>query len=492
MSVAIRAITQIQEADDAPTLGAGQDGYALTWDNASGAFVATALFTGGLLATGATTGATAQAQAFTVGISLTDTTTAATGVVFKGTDRFIHNFHHPTGQSAVPVGYNLFIGHSAGNFTTGSTATAVTHASYNIGIGFQSLQMITLGSYNSAFGANSLAANTTGNSNLAIGDTSLISNVDGSFNTAVGSSALRSNVSGSNNVAIGQAALNASIGTSNTAIGTQSMNGSTGNYNVAIGHLALQASGAGASNATIGTSSLYANTSGSYNAVVGDSALRENTTGSNNVAIGILAGRYHANGSTALTDPENSIYIGANVRGFNNSDANSIVIGYSAIGLGANTTVIGNTSTIAATIYGAGLFPLVSAATNTVSNVLTLTHDTSGTAAAGFGAGLLFQLESSTTAGQSAARIQALWNDPTHATRKADLVLTAYDTAEREGLRIRGAGSAPAIGFLGATPAARIAHVADPAGGATVDAEARSAINSILATLETFGLHATS
>jgi hypothetical protein len=131
-------------------------------------------------------------------------------------------------------------------------------------------------------------------------------------------------------------------------------------------------------------------------------------------------------------------------------------------------------------------------ATNAVTNVVTIGHDTTSTAAAGFGAGLEFDLESSTTAAQSAARVQALWYEATHASRKADLVLTAYDTSEREGLRIRGAGSAPAIGFLGATPQARIAHVADPSGGATVDAEARSAINSILSTLELFGFHAAS
>ena len=83
------------------------------------------------------------------------------------------------------------------------------------------------------------------------------------------------------------------------------------------------------------------------------------------------------------------------------------------------------------------------------------------------GAGQLFQLESSTTAAQSAARIQALWNDATHATRKADLVLTAYDTAEREGLRIRGDGSGPAIGFYGVAPIARA--VLATGAGATVD-----------------------
>jgi len=130
--------------------------------------------------------------------------------------------------------------------------------------------------------------------------------------------------------------------------------------------------------------------------------------------------------------------------------------------------------------------------TNNNLTILTLDHDTSAAPTTGFGENILFRLTSSTTVWSSAALISAVWYEATHATRKADLVLTAYDTSIREGLRIRGNGSAPAIGFLGAAPQARIAHIADPAGGATVDAEARSAINSILATLENFGFHATS
>jgi len=133
------------------------------------------------------------------------------------------------------------------------------------------------------------------------------------------------------------------------------------------------------------------------------------------------------------------------------------------------------------------------AATDSVSNVLTAGINSTGTTATGFGSGQLFTLSSSTTANQNAARLRAIWNDATHASRKSDLVLSAFDaSAEREGLRIRGTGSAAAIGLLGATPAVRQAHVADPSGGATVDAEARTAINAILATLETFGLQATS
>lgn len=121
---------------------------------------------------------------------------------------------------------------------------------------------------------------------------------------------------------------------------------------------------------------------------------------------------------------------------------------------------------------------LTSAATNAVSNVVTVGHDTSGAASSGFGAGQLFTLESSTTAAQAAARIQALWNEATHATRKADLVLTAYDTAEREGLRIRGAGSAAAIGFYGVSPIER----------ATLATGAGASVDDVITALQNLGL----
>lgn len=151
---------------------------------------------------------------------------------------------------------------------------------------------------------------------------------------------------------------------------------------------------------------------------------------------------------------------------------------------------------IGTTTPSALLHAVVTTATNNaLQTVLTLgvnVTDT-GVGAVGLGAGLLFRLESSTTPDTAAARIRSVIFEATHATRKFDLVGTAFDAGgEREGWRVRGNGSAPAIGFLGATPQARIAHVADPAGGATVDAEARSAINSILSTLELFGFHAAS
>jgi len=55
-----------------------------------------------------------------------------------------------------------------------------------------------------------------------------------------------------------------------------------------------------------------------------------------------------------------------------------------------------------------------------------------------------------------------------------------------------GTSSTQKIALFGATPVVQPAHIADPTGGATVDAEARTAINSINALLATLGLTASS
>jgi hypothetical protein len=44
------------------------------------------------------------------------------------------------------------------------------------------------------------------------------------------------------------------------------------------------------------------------------------------------------------------------------------------------------------------------------------------------------------------------------------------------------------VGFYGKTPVAQPAAIANPAGGTTVDAEARAAVNSILVALRDLGL----
>ena len=87
------------------------------------------------------------------------------------------------------------------------------------------------------------------------------------------------------------------------------------------------------------------------------------------MAIGSYAGLLGAYGSTPLLNTSNSIYIGANSRGFSNQDQNAIVIGAAAIGEGANTTVIGNSDTIKTHLFGT-----VNASAITVNQLPVLTQ----------------------------------------------------------------------------------------------------------------------
>lgn len=283
MAVAIRTITRIQDADDAPTLGAGQNGYALTWDDATGKFVASQISgTGGrILLTGVQVLRDAQASS------------SYTGTLIVGNG----------GQS---------LSRSSG-----------TQAYYNTLVGIDAGLNCTTAENNTVLGSQAFLTNTTGNSNVAVGMKTLYSNTTGTSNSAFGYTALYKNTSGGFNMAIGRQAMYENL---------------TGTHNAAIGY-----------------QSLYYNTSGAYNLAIGTAAFLANTTGSNNVALGWEAGRYHANGSTALQTAANSIYIGTQCRGKDNSDNNSIVIGYQAIGQGANTTVIGNTSTVLTAFPGGAL-----------------------------------------------------------------------------------------------------------------------------------------
>lgn len=118
--------------------------------------------------------------------------------------------------------------------------------------------------------------------------------------------------------------------------------------------------------------------------------------------------------------------------------------------LSDETTILVQISNI-----GAALFRPLDAATNSVTTALTLGHHTSGTPAAGFGGQQLMTLESSTTENREAAAWRWLWNTTTDASRIADIVGLVWDTAEREWIRGRASGTAPMVGFLGATPVVR-------------------------------------
>ena len=87
--------------------------------------------------------------------------------------------------------------------------------------------------------------------------------------------------------------------------------------------------------------------------------------------------------------------------------------------------------------------------TNAVATVLTLGSNSTGTAAAGFGARQLWTLESSTTSDTSAAAFDVSWSTATHATRKAKAVVKVFDTAERSALTFEADGAAADVYFEG-------------------------------------------
>ena len=157
-------------------------------------------------------------------ITFSNTTTSITGVIYKGADRFIHNFQHPTGGGALPVGQNVFVGVNAGNFLMGSTATITAHGSNNVAVGYAALRDTATGYQNLAIGTNVLRDNITGYQNMGIGYNTLRGNIAGYRNAAIGVNTQFFNATGYFNVAVGYAAL-----FSNT----------TGYQNVTMGYTAL-------------------------------------------------------------------------------------------------------------------------------------------------------------------------------------------------------------------------------------------------------------
>lgn len=279
----------------------------------------------------------------------------------------------------------------------------------------------------------------------------------GARNMLVGRGAGLSLTEGNENMLIGyRAGFNLTTGSANIGIGTDTLlDLETSSHNVGIGFNALGNTAAGVTG----------------NAGIGSWALRD-TTGDYNTGIGYQAGMF--------SDGDKNIFIGPEA-GESVSASNKL---YVAISNTDNPLIYGD--------FAAGLLTVHTedAVTAAIVNTLTLNHLTSGTPAAGYGTALRMQLESSTTEDRNAARIAAEWNVATDASREADLVLSAYEQAtEREGLRIRGSGSGAQIGFLGATPISRQAHIADADGTL---ADITSKFNTLLGYLESFGFIATS
>ena len=183
--------------------------------------------------------------------------------------------------------------------------------------GYGAGRLITTGSSCAYFGDRAGWNTTTGAHNVAINYQSLFNNTTGSYNTGIGTNSLLNNATGSNDIAIGFYTLAGVSGNSH------SNNVSVGNY------------------------SGYLITTGQYNTFLSHQAGYNISTGSYNLYAGYNAGRFIADGTTANQTSNYGVYLGNGTKASANGVDNEIAIGYNAIGKGANTVTIGNTSILA-------------------------------------------------------------------------------------------------------------------------------------------------
>ncbi|MFC2093453.1 tail fiber domain-containing protein [Bacteroidota bacterium] len=122
-------------------------------------------------------------------------TSSTTGVIFKGTNRFLHDF-----RSSGSWGDNIFIGLYSGNFSMSGSGF---YSSENTGVGFSSLTNLTTGYCNSAVGWRSLTSTTTGHHNSAFGHQSGANINSGSNLTCLGYNAQPTSSSATNQITLG-------------------------------------------------------------------------------------------------------------------------------------------------------------------------------------------------------------------------------------------------------------------------------------------------
>lgn len=207
---------------------------------------------------------------------------------------------------------NMFFGYQSGNNGGGSGNT-------NLGVGTNTLTLLTTGYSNTAVGSGALQKVTAGNMNLAVGGSSLGANTTGSSNVGLGHGTLLVNTTGSNNIAVGKDALFNNNGTGNIAIGASSLVLlTTGTNNTAVGYQAGQTAVTGSSNVFLGyqagqletgSNKLYLSNSSTANPLIkgefDNKNLKINLGATKSTTVGFLA---VGNFETSFAMPTNNSY----------------------------------------------------------------------------------------------------------------------------------------------------------------------------------------
>ena len=190
------------------------------------------------------------------------------------------------------------------------------------------------------------SGNLLGNTFLGIITASSISGLG--LNTLIGYNVGGAFTTANTNTLIGSNSGNAiTTGNANIIIGTTSGHTiSTTSGNIVIGNLAYR-TGTGATNVVIGNAACNGAGTGNDNVYIGANTAQFVTSGANNVTLGRLSAR-----GTGLLTINNSTFLGYGANPLGDNQTNQIVIGYNAVGLGSNTTVIGNSSTTSTWLGG--------------------------------------------------------------------------------------------------------------------------------------------
>jgi len=247
---------------------------------------------------------------------------------------------------------NLFTVNGKGLITAASNTPIAIANTQVSGLGTMSVQNANAVVLTADAQINSLTFGRGGGNittNLAMGNIALNSNTTAAYNnTAIGSGSLQNLNNGAAvyNTGVGAGTLNIlTSGYYNTAIGVEALRHTNGNANTAIGTEALWSCQQN-NNVAVGSGAIYSSVGGWNNVGIGVNCLYSSVTPKNNVAIGYNAG------NNSLNVGNNNIYIGWQAYASAGSINNEIVIGAGAVGLGANITVIGNSSTIQTNFFG--------------------------------------------------------------------------------------------------------------------------------------------
>lgn len=313
-----------------------------------------------LAGTTATTG-TGVGTNVAIGLTALDAVTTGYQMIAIGKDAL---------NSATTAFTNIAIGTSA---LTALTATdgALLDAQNNIAIGDQAMILCTTCRSNTAIGAQTLSKAITGHrGNIAIGQFAMRLAVgneatgEANFNVAVGMNALEYLTIGQNNVAVGALAM---------AYPTNQDYNSTGRDNAAFGVKAFQHAGAGKQNTALGAEAMAQMRLGDSNVAIGYRAMLgslvagvpQDTAGMiENVAVGALTGLGLTSGAlnvmvgseagTGLTTGRQNTFVGYNAGKSAITGTDNVCLGFRACRdeTGSNKLYIMNTASTTPLIGG--------------------------------------------------------------------------------------------------------------------------------------------